>query len=338
MYRRIPLAPTAALWLLLLCTCITCNKPGPTGSIAEEKKAASTNSLPSENLTMADVAGEHNPKMIGLLGGKWTRKPWYLQAERSGERVQLLNVALYAFKTLYARFPEDWAELEHSGLFPIRPLDPINGKAVNYGVAPTGDGDFIDLDVSASTAEWTVTGLHPWTPDGTWKKYTWKYSEPPQVKLSAFTTEYGKYTSIVALRGAVLASALNYLVFDYQDRRNEMPGSSDELFDGLWSIGQTWAANDPGLDVSRPGDFSFGLDKDSGRVAASWHDAQGLEYRVGYLYSPWPQGGWSKPPTVDELQGKSQRILALPTQVPEGFIPENILWKCSLLQETGATK
>ena len=44
------------------------------------------------------------------------------------------------------------------------------------------------------------------------------------------------YTNTAAMQGAVLSNSLERILWDYEHRRAEMPGSSEELLDELWIV------------------------------------------------------------------------------------------------------
>jgi len=279
---------------------------------------------------MADVAGENNPHMIMIWDVERTKQPWFLRQQRSGQRTLCLNLALESFYSLRARYPESWLELEETGFYPIRPLDPVTGEEIQYGSDPTSADDFINLNIFASADGWQVTGRHPSGSTGTWEEYTRDFYARPEIKDGL--AEYGvRYPNESAMRGYVLAYTLSGMVMDYQIRRNQTPTTSEELFDGLWTLSQDWASNDPSLDPWLPGTFVFGYDLDRMYFAAVWRDEYGTVYSLVDAYSSWPEEGWQTVPTHEEYMERAEVVNSrAPARVDEDYIPPNILWTCSL--------
>ena len=277
-------------------------------------------------LTLDDVFGDHNPKMIGGWGGENTREEWFLRCVWSPHRIDMLENGLRYFYALHGRFPFDWNELEDSGMFPIRPLDPIDGGSINYGIAPTSTDDFHNMLVEPSAAGWFATGMTPLFPDGNWIEAEWEMINYGEFFSDVMHQRAERYPNAVAMAGASLADALERVLHDRISRRNLMPESSEELLDGLWIVHHEWAVHDPGIDLMQPGTFVFGIDETQLLAVAAWRDDLGVWYTRAWRWDPWPEG-WDRPPQPYGEVG----LDGIPWHGPhEGYVPETMLWSCSL--------
>lgn len=316
------------LTLVVLCLLAACQQkpsnlsgpPGSSGADLESRHAA---------LTLEDVFGPHNPKMIGGWGGERTKEAWFLRCVRSPQRLDLLSTALDFFYAQNGSYPSDWDALEESGLYPIRPLDPIDGKAIVYGVAPESSDDFHRLTIETSYEDWSITGRLPEFPEGTWCEHTWEFEPCEGPCRTLIEQDVFRFPTPVALRGFMLAKILEHILWDYEHRRALMPAGAEEMLDGLWYVAEDWAAHDPAADAAQPGGFLFGVDSAEGLSVAIWHDETGKRYAEGWIWDPWPSG-WEKPPRAGEQEGHH----GLPSwdPIPDDFTPETVLWSCSLVE------
>jgi hypothetical protein len=156
-------------------------------------------------------------------------------------------------------------------------------------------------------------------------------SKNSNLKTDIFSSLHEKYPNAVSMRGDMLAESFSAVLRDYEERRNEMPGSTEQLLDGLWTVEGKYP-NNPTLAVSSPGVFVFGLDKVDEIAAAVWSDETGEIYSLSYVYSPWPEGGWVVPPSVQDLADRANKNQYGVEwgALPEDYLPPTILWTCSL--------
>jgi len=281
-----------------------------------------------------DVLGPHNPRMIQIWGGHLTQQEWFLREPSFAFAISELRLGLAYFRILHGRLPVSWHEFESSCLLPLRPLDPITGRPYNYLAAEQPRESILDFSVSTGTADWVITGRYQ-TSDGNLEQFT--DSDLSHMRYQWWEEDMrAQYSSIVALRGNLLASVLNSVLNDYQFRRNSMPESGKQLLDGLWQVAQGWARNDPTVNCLEPSSFVFGLDRRSELALARWTDDQGNIHIKSFDYSPWPEGGWDHVPTYSELcQRQVQNGYSIdcdehPDSFPVGYEPPLVLWKCSL--------
>ena len=279
-------------------------------------------------LTLDDVFGAHNPKMIGGWGGMKTHETWFLRRVRDYNRFNLLQNGLNYMYAQFGQFPSSWEQLDEAGFFPIRSLDPINGSQIDFQSQPTSDDDFIHVWTEAGSNGWSIDGQTPMYPDGEWMSHTWDFN-PPTEEMGMEIADYRTrtYPNPTAMKGAMFADALESVLFDYAHRRALMPVSSEDMLDGLWVIANDWAANDPDIDPNALGGFLFGIDESELLSIAVWYDDQGNRYSSAWKWDPWPDG-WEHVPVAGESAGYE----GLPwTDYPEDFTPATVLWTCSLL-------
>ncbi len=291
-----------------------------------------------EGLSMEDVAGEHNPRMIGIWGGKFTRQPWFLRSEHSDDRL-FFGLGLRCFQALYGRFPADWNELNRSGLNPIQPLDPVTGQEYCYAVAPKSATDFVNIDLQTSAAAWRATFNVPIFPRGEWVIRTLDLDLRRQSDWNAdFRLDLrSDYPNISAMRGIWLAITLDHILVDHVLRRAKMPETAEQLLDCLWTVKQEWATNDSDVDITQPGTFFFGVDKGNEIAVAVWRDRNAGVYWKVYDYSPWPEGGWDSVPSAVQLMNFHNEA-SYGNEVDwysqhfelDGYEPDVVLWRCFL--------
>lgn len=276
-----------------------------------------------------DYFGDHNPKLIGAWGGERTHDSWFIQCVQSKTRVNLLRDSLEFFYALNLEFPSSMDDLDSSGFYPIRPLDPINYEPISYGSALESDTDFNNVTLNTSDSHWTITGNTPRFPDGTWYEYTWDYEHPDGPWFDIAMQRSSDYRNPIAMRGAMLSNALAYIMWNFENRRAELPENNDELLDGLWYVHDEWAEYSEDIEIFDPGTFVFGLYPSELKSAAVWTDPYGNIYREAWTWDPWPSG-WTEIPSVEERPG----IHGSPCDPPDDTEgPEIVLWKCSLMLE-----
>jgi len=317
----------AGVMLLIFLGLASCNSHDDNLAPMPNSDAQSTPDR-AASLTLDDVFGEHNPKMIGGWGGMKTHEEWFLRRVRDYNRFNLLQNGLSYWYAQYGQFPSSWEQLDEAGFFPIRPLDPISGSQINFHSQPTSDDDFIHVWSAAGYAGWSIDGRTPMYPDGEWISHTWDFN-PPTDEMGLEIADYRAqmYPNAIAMKGAMFADALESVLFDYAHRRALMPASSDEMLDGLWVVANDRAANNPAVDPDEPGGFLFGIDESEMLSIAVWYDDQGNKYSLAWKWNPWPDG-WEDIPKAGESEGYE----GLPwTAYPEDFIPATVLWTCSFL-------
>jgi hypothetical protein len=287
-----------------------------------------------EGCTLADVIGDHNPKMIGIWGGRLTHQSWFLRAavwnrDRFEEHLTYYWLA-------FCQLPIDLADLHAEGFLPIIGLDPVTGEAYRYGSPITGKEDFADVALETSVTDWAIKQQAPHLPKGEWRRCEQHVGCDEWPEDLAERTRQA-YPNPTALRGAHLSWQLSWMLFDYATRRDMMPISNEDLLDGLWTVDEPWARDNPSLDWTKPGGFMFGIDECNEVAVAIWRDEQGTVYKEAYRFSPWPTQGWQKVPDFFEYIERSQarpfyeRLDSFFDQVPPDYVPEIQLWICSLL-------
>lgn len=322
------IAVAVVFWLLSM----GCARQGTGSTPAGDETTESGLRSQSAPISWDDVFGEHNPKMIGGVGGELTKQPWYLYLTWSGNRVTTLYIALQLYYSQHETFPASWEAFEESGFFVIRSLDPIDGQPINYGVAPTAADDFHNIALTPSADRWLLDGRRP-VPPGEWADVHWEFPHPDDPAFDTMIEKWRTdYPTPTALKGALLAETFHYLLFNYESRRAAMPTSAEDLLDGLWTVGESWAANNPDIDPSQPGTFVFGHDEDRLTSTALWHDLDGTRYILRWRWEPWPTG-WKELPTPDQREG--MHGIPWPYKPPEeGYVPPTVLWTCSLTQSS----
>lgn len=148
--------------------------------------------------------------------------------------------------------------------------------------------------------------------------------------------EYAKefavsYSDEVAFKGRFLVEILDQLVIDYAYRRAELPESSSEVFDGLWTVAASWINCDDNVDPALPGSFIYGLDPERNRTSALWRGSDGVLYSFAREWDPWPSG-WKrvpKPSDMEELH-KNGIFGDMADPPKEDELPSVIIWQCWL--------
>jgi len=280
----------------------------------------------SASLTLDDVFGDHNPRMIGGWGGEKTHQDWFLRCVRSGDRLELLSIGLKYYYALNDRYPENLAELNSAGFVHFAALDPISQAVIKYDTPPTNDTDFINMVLDTSSEPWHLTGQIPIFPEGTWQSYTWDIAGIDESTRNVINSLGENYSNPVAMKGAYMAWAFEHMLWDYEHRRATMPNTGEELLDGLWEVYNSSITDDPAVDISNPGAFIFGIDTQEQLSVAIWNDLEGNSYILSWTWDPWPHG-WDHVPTAGENIGHH----GIPWEPPsDDFVPGSILWSCYL--------
>ena len=182
------------------------------------------------------------------------------------------------------------------------------------------------MQVEATSAKWVITGQALRFPSSEYFPYTWDYSVEDEFMVGTASQDYESFPSNYAMKGFNFATAVNFVLWDYEHRRAEMPETSEQLLDSLWYAANEWAVNDPTFDYTQPGGFMFGIDQGLGISVAVWHDEAGRAYVESYRWDPWPDG-WQEVPTA----GGDGGLHGVPwyTADPD-FVPETLLWTCNL--------
>ncbi|MCX6647483.1 MAG: hypothetical protein NTY09_14150 [bacterium] len=291
---------------------------------SEDKvNSVSENSAPS--FTLEDAFGAHNPLMIGGWGGLKTHEEWFLRCVRQGPRMDLLDMGLKNYYSSHFEFPGSWQELDESGYFPVRALDPITGQPFCFTKEAENNEDFINLSLEITPGLWVFKGQAINT-TGQYYPYAWDFSVQDEWMVNTAAQDFELYPTDYAMRGYNLAMSCYRILWDYEKRRAEMPATNAQLLDSLWYVATSWAENDPSIDYTQPGGFMFGIDQEKGISVAIWLDETGQEYIDTRRWDPWPDG-WHEIPAVGPRDG----IHGGPWVDPEaGFVPETILWTCNL--------
>jgi len=279
--------------------------------------------------TMEEVFGEHNPKMISGVGRELTHEEWYLRCARQGSRLEPLRTALDFFHAQHERYPANWNELKSEGFYPMSAVDPINGEIMDFNRQPTSEDDFTGFTVAASTSGWLVYGQAFDFIERQWYSETWEYDVHDDIQSQAMKTYRRSYPSSIAKRGALLAQLLAHCTIDYEIRRAEMPESPEQMLDGLWVVNDEWAEHKPGIDWQAPGCFMFGIDSNEQVAVAIWRDTDGAIFTEAWKWDPWP-AGWENWPWPGKPKPGDHGFPVI-KPVPDDFIPETILWTCSLV-------
>jgi hypothetical protein len=288
-------------------------------------KEATNSEMYTPDYTFEDIFGPHNPLMIGGWGGKRTQEEWFLKWVRQSARLDLLCMGLRNYYSGHFEFPVSWDELEVSGYFPVRALDPITNQPFNFNKEPVDNEDFINMVTEASKEQWLITGQAIDT-NGLYFAHTWDYNNKDEWMVSSAGDDFVNYPTEYAIRGYNLAFSCYRILCDYEDRRAEMPETHDQLLDSLWYVANSWAENDPAVDFNLPGGFMFGIDKNAGISVAIWRDESGQLYYDTRRWDPWPDG-WHELPVAGEKDGMHGVGWVQPEP---GFVPETILWTCNL--------
>ncbi len=290
---------------------------------------------PVAGLNLSDVTGEHNPRMIAIWGGELTKESWFLQSESWG-RISELTRGLEHFCAYFRRLPNSVDELEDQGFLPIRPTDPVSGQPICYGEDPSANDDFVHVGVTCYASSWAFCYQYPKFPDGRWAQVEEEF-EAPKTEEDFCEQLRSRYPSIRAMRGALLASMLNMMVYYYVWRRNKMPTTAEEMLDGLWYVSANWARDTEAVDPTEPGSFLFSLDRSMESAFAAWRDEEGYSYQLQYRYSPWPTGGWNRVPTLNEYYDRFQTgqygtTVGMSSETDSPIsVPGKVIWTCKLL-------
>ena len=334
----IPIMLTSITWFC------SCKSADPQASAIDWTSSADLDNL-AEGMCIGDVTNSHNPHMIAIWGGTYTKSESFLRSYREDPALSLENALVY-FYAATRRYPRNIAEVDELGYFPIRPVDPIIGNWYKYGDYPGSQRDFMNIGIETSSdRDWIITLYRPINPEGEWKKEVdslnvWIDQDKENGYLKQLADEYGNDE---AMRGAILSDQLRCALRSYVYRRNKMPTNANALLDGIWVVAENWAEYDATVDVSSPGVFCFGIDSAARMACAYWRDTGGKLYTAGFQYNPWPDSGWTHVPTYTEyIHRFDPRLIMFDSysSVPDGlgitYIPPIILWKCKLqLQSRG---
>ncbi len=281
-------------------------------------------------LTLDDVHGDHNLKMIGGWGGLKTHESWFLRTVWSPQRVNLLIEGLKYFYIQNGAFPSSFDEFSQSSFLAFTTVDPVSFKQINYNHPITSMDDYLNLIVDPSSTEWTITGRQPNFPGGEWIEAVWQI-DPVKYSWDRLVTHNNStYPNAVAMKGAYVANCLFRILWERENRRNSMPVDATDLLDGLWIVNYDWAADNPNF-AYQAASFQFGLDSDRHRVVAIWTDLEGSVYSETWVWNPWPEGVWrTLPVTGPEDPDALTGIPMGPVSELYDGIPE-VLWTCSLL-------
>ena len=322
---------TCASFGVFLLLVVSCSRPGlndrPPVDIANQQpivRAVET------GLTLDDVFGDHNPKMIGGWGGLKTHESWFLRCVRTHWNLDLMQLGLDYYYALNSRYPTSWTELSRAGFCPIIPLDPITGESINYDRPPRSDDDCASFNIEAGETQWLVHGIAIRFPTGEYYPYTWAWELPEDSWLEVADYRRGEYPNSVSMRGAMLSDILEAILQDYENRRALIPNTSEELLDGLWEVHDPWAMNSGLTDFSQPGSFVFGVDPEQQLSAAIWRDNLGSRKYMCWRWDPWPSG-WTSVPQPGETDGMHGEPWG--QEIEEGYVPPIMLWSCMLTNE-----
>ncbi|MFH1675542.1 MAG: hypothetical protein ABIC40_00860 [bacterium] len=219
-------------------------------------------------------------------------------------------------------------ELNESGYFPIRPVDPIDLTPINFGNSLPEGQDFVNLKVEPSVGSWVIKGKGILFPNNEWIDYEWKVDSPLAFESgkNIMFDRQEKYPNAEAMRGAMLAQTFYFVVFDYETRRAEIPETADKMLD-LWYVYNDWGKNDPDIESFTPGTFTMGISPKDHIVVFMWYDLDGNFYSDAHSWNPWPEG-WKHVPTAEDIE--RDHGLPLTNGVDKNYVPEKIIWKCSL--------
>lgn len=320
----------ASLLLFWCSSCISDKQDlNPTGyRTATDQTGNSTgNQVSNNNLPVAYQLYENNPKMIAAYAGELTQNDWYLRFARSGERTNKLSYSLQFYFTHYNTYPGSWNNLEQSGFYAIRPLDPVDETPIIYNVSPTSLEDFTHVEVEPGMTSWILRGMKP-NREGVWEEKDLSVIDWPSASdLEMFEDFRRCFPNITALRGFSLAEELTSVLRDYEHRRREFPSTHEQLMDGLWYPHYEWTQYDETINPDEPGAFIFGLRDDYPIAVARWVDESGKIYTEAWAWSERPRG-WGDGPYTTE---REIEYAALPFNPPEvSYIPPVILWRCRL--------
>lgn len=347
----------ALIWLLCSVNCISLKNENSSRQGSRPDLSSNTNlsgSISSEvnadihpeelvmGCSLDDVVGEHNPRMIGIWGGKLTQEVWFIRNARSGKRIQSIAISFEYFEALHGRLPSDMEEFIESKFFAIQPLDPITGNLFNYTTVPSNIEDYLNLCLAPSGDTWMLV----------WAIRPGFAKNEPQINerdlRDLIGTEgnqkelFDEYPNLIALRGALLSELLNYILYDFQIRRNQMPETPEAFLDGLYQVSESWAENDPQWQLDLPCGFLFGIDKSLELAIGIWQDEFGQYFYYAVDYSPWPEGGWIEVPSWNDLILRPQNAfhtfnrsnyLVESGNITPDFVPEIILWQSNLMNE-----
>jgi len=310
------------------------------GKSGQEDSQSTNTSLDSLAIgcSMDDVFGPHNPYFIGIWGGELTKESWFQRYCFLGWRSLSLIESLEYYYALNTEYPSSWEELDNSGLYPIRPADPVTGTQFIFGQDPTYERDYSHIGIGSSEDCWRLNYWKPTMPEGEWVEYT-STLEPMQ-SSEKYQSILQRYPTNAAIRGASLQDSLNVILMYYVLRRNSMPASGEELLEGLWYSANSWADNKPLEEMKGPGAFVFGIDREYEWAIAIWRDEAGRVYVRYYDYSPWPIQGWDHVPTMSEIlefyqetDYGDQYFGPVSDFNREEYIMPTILWSCNLISE-----
>ena len=320
------------LALVAISGCSTGEKTGST----EDRSSSEIFEEYVSDCTLEDVVGEHNPRFIGIWGGKLTSEPWFIRFATVSWRFMNLRTGLEYYFAVHNEYPRSWEQFAESTFYPIRPLDPVTSEPLRYDCQPRSNDDFTNIGIEASPAQWRIAYQAPSMPDGEWVHLEIEIDPFERHDEAYYEDIRSSWPTAASVTGAVLAESLDTVLWHYVHRRNEIPSNADDLLDGLYSA-EPWAASRTGLILSHPGTFVFGVDRDRGWAAAIWRDEAGQVYSKLHDYSPWPEDGWDHVPTWPEiayLQADASYSNPYTEGVgdfdPSTYVPPTVLWTCSL--------
>jgi len=267
-----------------------------------------------------------NPRMIGAWGGDYMFEDWFIQSVRQPKRLDMFFLNLNFVYALIGSYPDSMESLDELGYLPFGVIDPISGESVTYNKWPKAQDDFANMMIDASENGWYFTHQYVMFPDATWHQGYYAVELPDVFQEELAQSRKDKYQSPLAMRGAMFAYDLYFILWDYENRYREMPLDSEQLLDGLWEVRYDWAEDVKGYNFIQPGGFIFGYDSDLGIVYAEWRDEAGNPYNRAWRWDPWPTG-WDHVPIPGEDRGE-QGAPVSGTDI--GFMPDTILWTCSL--------
>jgi hypothetical protein len=257
---------------------------------------------------------------------------WQIRYELGEWRITSLFASLKIYEIFHGEYPEDFIELENSGFFPIRPIDPTTGQSFNFGVTPTNDSDFLNLALNTSSDEWIITYNSPTLPDGDYEKFTISILDR---YFDNSWDEFSTYNTVESLRGAILASYLNgYMLNLFVLQHSILPYTTEELFDNLWEVDNDWAQYDDSVSIEDNSIFIFGIDPTNECTIAIWKDCEGILYSDVNKYDPWPNQRTDSQESLESMEDTIESNCESWDDFYDNhsidFMPEIVLWECRL--------